>query len=325
MTLLLIKNVKAYYQTSRGFVRAVDGVTLNVDYGDVLGIAGESGCGKSTIANVFMMNVRPPLRFIEGAVILKGKHDLAGMSRKQVRAEVWGHTISLVPQSALNALVPIKRVGRFIGDVMGHHLKMTAKEAVDLAEKRFQELGLLSDSLDKYPHELSGGMKQRVVIAIATLLNPQLLIVDEPTSAIDVSTQKQVLKMLKHLMTEGIVKGIIFIAHDMATMRQLTNRVAIMYAGKIVEISPIDKILNDQLHPYTEGLVRSAITPEKEVKLKGLSYISGEPPNLLSPPLGCRFRARCSRATDICSIEEPSLKRAWGDSLVACHHVLGEQ
>ncbi len=324
MALLSIKNVKAYYQTSKGPIRAVDGVTLDVDYGDVLGIAGESGCGKSTIANVFMMNMRPPLRFIEGAVILKGNHDLAGMSRRQIKAEIWGRTISLVPQSALNALVPIKRVGRFIGEVMGHHLKMTAKEAVSLAEKRFQELGLSTDSLNKYPHELSGGMKQRVVISIATLLNPQLLIVDEPTSALDVSTQKQVLKMLKHLIAEGIVEGIIFITHDIATMRQIVNRVAVMYAGKIVEISSIDKILYEPLHPYAEGLIRSVITPEREVKLKGLSYISGEPPNLLSPPLGCRFRARCSRATDICSIEEPSLKRVWGNSLVACHHILRE-
>ncbi len=163
-----------------------------------------------------------------------------------------------------------------------------------------------------------------MVISIATLLNPQLLIVDEPTSALDVSTQKQVLKMLKHLIAEGIVEGIIFITHDIATMRQIVNRVAVMYAGKIVEINSIDKILYFPLHPYAEGLIRSVITPEREVKLKGLSYISGEPPNLLSPPLGCRFRARCSRATDICSIEEPSLKRVWGNSLVACHHILRE-
>lgn len=324
MTLLLIKNAKAYYTTSKGPIRAVDGVTLDVGYGDILGIAGESGCGKSTLANVSMMNIRPPLKFIEGTIILKGNHDLAGMSRKQVKAEIWGRTISLVPQSALNALVPTKRVRHFIGDIMGHHLKMTAKEAVSLAEKRFHELGLQTDSLNKYPHELSGGMKQRVVISIATLLNPQLLIIDEPTSAVDVSTQKQVLKMLRYLVAEGIVEGIIYIAHDIATMRQIANRVAIMYAGKIVEISSINNIVNRPLHPYTEGLIESVITPQREVRLRGLSYIPGEPPDLLSPPLGCRFRARCSRATDICSIEEPSLERARADTLVACYHISSE-
>ncbi|MCD5401219.1 ABC transporter ATP-binding protein [candidate division NPL-UPA2 bacterium] len=321
MSLLSVKNVEAYYSSFKGFIRAVDGVSLDINYGDVLGLAGESGCGKSTLSNVLMMNISPPLRHIGGEVIMEDNYALTGMSKEQLKTKVWGKMVARVPQSALNALVPTRRIRNFVGDVIKHHLQVSEGEVVDRAEKRFRELGLPIETLNKYPHELSGGMKQRVVISIATLLNPKLLIVDEPTSALDVSTQKQVLGMLMNLVKKNIVKGIIFIAHDIATLRQIVDRVAIMYAGKIVEISPIDRMLkgHKRLHPYTESLIRAVITPEPEVKKRGLSHIPGDPPDLRNPPSGCRFHLRCPQAIDICTWEEPSLTKVGEDSLAACH------
>lgn len=319
--LLSVRNIKAYYSLSKGLVRAVDGVSLDIDYGDILGIAGESGCGKSTFSNVLMMSVSPPLRYIEGEVIMEDNHILTDMPKEQLKTKVWGKMMARVPQSALNALVPTRRIKDFIRDVLKHHLKVSEEETISRAEKRFQELGLSIETLNRYPHELSGGMKQRVVISIATLLNPKLLIVDEPTSALDVSSQKQVIRMLGNLRKVDIVKGIVFITHDIVTLRQIANRVAIMYAGKIVEIGPIDRMLggHEQLHPYTEGLIGAVITPEPEVKKRGLSHISGDPPDLQNPPRGCRFHPRCPRVIDICTREEPFLIEVGKDSLAACH------
>lgn len=321
MALLAVKNVQAYYSSFKGFIQAVDGVSLDINYGDVLGIAGESGCGKSTLSNVLMMNISPPLRYIGGEVIMGDNHALTGMPKEQIKTKVWGKMIARVPQSALNALVPTRRIKDFIRDVLKHHLQVSGEETDSRAEKRFQELGLPIETLNKYPHELSGGMKQRVVISIATLLNPKLLIVDEPTSALDVSSQKQVLKMLGNLRKADIVKGIIFITHDIVTLRQVANRIAIMYAGKIVEVGPMDRILEgqEQLHPYTEGLIGAVITPEAEVKKRGLSYVAGDPPDLRNPPRGCRFHPRCPRVLDICPLEEPALAKVGQDALAACH------
>jgi len=317
--LLKAEQVKAYYASSKGLVRAVDGVSLDIDHGDVLGVAGESGCGKSTLSNVLMMNVRPPLRFLGGKVILEGKQDLAAMGREEVKARVWGRMIALVPQSALNALVPTRKVGDFIKDVVRYHLKLGARETMALAKGRFQDLGLPVETLTNYPHQLSGGMRQRVVIAVAALLNPKLLIVDEPTSALDVSTQKQVLKLLSHLRTEHIVRAIVFIAHDIAILRQIATRIAIMYAGKVVEEGPMELILQGPAHPYARGLIHSVLTPEPVVRQRGLSHIAGEPPDLLQPPPGCRFHPRCPSSLPICGREEPQLTERGRGHLVACH------
>jgi len=318
-SLLAAEDVKAYYASSKGFIRAVDGISLEIDHGDVLGVAGESGCGKSTLGNVLMMNVRPPLRLLGGKVILEGKQDLATMDREEVKARVWGRVIALVPQSALNALVPTRKVGHFIKDVVRYHLGFSTRETMALAKKRFQDLELPVETLTKYPHQLSGGMRQRVVIAVATLLNPKLLIVDEPTTALDVSTQKQVLKLLSHLRTEHIVRAIVFITHDIAILRQIATRIVIMYAGKVVETGPMELILQEPAHPYARGLIHSVLTPEPMVRQRGLLHIVGEPPNLLQPPPGCRFHPRCPHSIPICSQEEPPLIGLGRDHLVACH------
>lgn len=323
--LLVAEDVKACYSSPKGFIRAVDGISMDINYGDVLGIAGESGCGKSTLSNVLMMNILPPLRFLGGKVILEGERDLAAMGREEVKAQMWGRVIALVPQSALNALVPTRKVGAFIKDVLRYHLKLNAREAWALAQKRFQELGLPVEALAKYPHQLSGGMRQRVAISVATLLNPKLLIVDEPTSALDVSTQKQVLKMLLHLRAKDIVRAIVFIAHDIAILRQIATKIALMYGGKVVEVGPMEAILQGPLHPYAQSLIHSVVTPEPEVKQRGLSHIAGEPPDLLHPPEGCRFHPRCPHFLPICSREEPPLIGLGEDRFVACHLVPGRR
>lgn len=317
MTILESKNVKAYYSTPQGYIKAVDGVDLTLDRGIILGLAGESGCGKSTLVNTLMMNIYPPLHLINGEIILDGKK-ISEMDRNMLKKNVWGVLVALVPQSALNALMPTKRVIDLVKDVVTHHMSVSNSEVISMAKKRFTELNLDVNALYMYPHELSGGMKQRAVIAVSTLLNPKLLIVDEPTSALDVSTQKQVLKMLVDLRKSGITESMIFVTHDIAVLRQIADWIAIMYAGKIVELGKADDILYNPKHPYTFSLINAVITPEPEVRHRGLVSLPGEPPNLLNPPKGCRFNPRCSKATQICMIEEPILE-VKSNRLIACH------
>ena len=318
MALLEAEGVKAYYSIRQGYVKAVDDLDLTIEKGITLGLAGESGCGKSTLVNTLMMNVKPPLHLVDGTIALDGKV-ISEMDRSTLKESVWGVLISLVPQSALNALMPTKRILDFIKDVMGHHMAVSESEIVSKAEKRFEELNLQVEALSLYPHELSGGMKQRAVIAVSTLLNPKLLIVDEPTSALDVSTQKQVLKMLMDLKNTGITESMIFVTHDIAVLRQIADRIAIMYAGKMVELALSEDILYDAKHPYTYSLINAVVTPEPEVRKRGLISIPGEPPNLLDPPKGCRFHPRCPKAMSICRSTEPILAESEEGRLVSCH------
>ena len=316
--LLEAKDVKAYYSVRKGYVKAVDGLDLVIEKGITLGLAGESGCGKSTLVNTLMMNVKPPLYLVEGTIVLGGKV-ISKMDRSTLKKSVWGVLASIVPQSALNALMPTKRILDFTRDVVSHHMDVTDSEVASMAEKRFEELNLPVEALSFYPHELSGGMKQRAVIAVSTLLNPKLLIVDEPTSALDVSTQKQVLKMLMDLKTTGITESMIFVTHDIAVLRQIADWIAIMYAGKIVESGSTEDILHDPEHPYTYCLINAVVTPEPEVRKRGLTSIPGEPPNLLDPPKGCRFHPRCPKVMNVCRSTEPVLVEIEGSRLVACH------
>jgi peptide/nickel transport system ATP-binding protein len=323
MALLEAQAVKAYYSTRQGYIKAVDNIDLTIDKGMTLGVAGESGCGKSTLMNTLMMNVKPPLHFLEGTIVLDGKV-ISKMNMSELKKDVWGVRISLVPQSALNALMPTKRIIDFIKDVIRHHTDVSDSEIVSRARKRFEELNLPVDSLSMYPHELSGGMKQRAIIAVSTLLNPRLLIVDEPTSALDVSTQKQVLKMLMDLRKTGITESMIFVTHDIAILRQIADSITIMYAGKIVESGLTEDVLFDPKHPYTISLTSSVVTPEPEVRERGLASIPGEPPDLLDPPEGCRFYPRCTKSMSICRSVEPPLVKSEGNQLVACHIASGD-
>jgi len=320
VAILEAEHIKAYYSTRRGYVKAVDGVDLVQEKDVITGLAGESGCGKTTMVNTLMMNVRPPLHLVDGTIVLDG-NVISEMDRSTLKKKVWGVLVSLVPQSALNALMPTKRIIDYITDAVSYHMAVSNSEVASMARRRFEELNLPVEALSMYPHELSGGMKQRAVIAISTLLNPRLLIVDEPTSALDVSTQKQVLKMLVDLRKAEIIKSMMFVTHDIAILRQIANQITIMYAGKVVESGSATDILYDPRHPYSHGLMNAVVTPEPEVRKRGLISIPGEPPDLIDPPKGCRFHPRCSRATEICRSMEPPLVRE-GNRFLACHNPL---
>lgn len=326
MERLLLLDVYAYYRQLLGnkefYVRAVDGVSLDLLSGEVLGLVGESGCGKSTLAKVALMNVAPPLEFIKGQVVLKTRDgralNLEKMPRKNLKREVWGKHISIVPQDAMSALMPTIKIKQLAYDVLRSHREdISPEDAEVILSERLKNLGLPEYIVNRYPFELSGGMAQRTVIAVATLLNPEVLIVDEPTSALDVVTQKHVLATLYELIRKRLVDSMIFISHDIATVRQVADRIAVMYAGKIVEIAPTDDLIPQPLHPYTKGLIESVATLEPEVRARGLRYIPGQPPNLVNPPPGCRYSERCPHAIDLCRRSEPPLERT-GNRLVAC-------
>jgi peptide/nickel transport system ATP-binding protein len=318
MALLEAENVRAYYFIPQGIVKAVDGINLSLEKSITLGLAGESGSGKSTLVSTLFGFVKPPLRLVEGSILLDGQK-ISSMKMSDLKKKIWGVEVSLVPQSALNALMPTKKVIDFIKDALVQHKVFSDSEILSLAKKRFEELNLDIKALYMYPHELSGGMKQRVVIAVSTLLNPKLLIVDEPTSALDVSSQKQVLKTLLDLKKGEIIQSMVFVTHDVAVLRQIADKIGIMYAGKLVELSSTDNVLYNPKHPYAVGLINAIVTPEPEIKRRKIASIPGQPPNLLNPPSGCRFHPRCKFAMDICLHEEPPLLKVGGDTLVACH------
>ncbi|MEM1553488.1 MAG: ABC transporter ATP-binding protein [Thermoproteota archaeon] len=318
MSLLKAEGLRAYYNSPIGQVKAVEDISLSVEEDDFIGIAGESGCGKSTLANVLMMNIRPPLKLYGGRLFLNGE-EISDKSRDYVKEKFWGTVISIVPQAALNSLMPTKRTKEFIIDVVQAHKKISEKEIIEMAKNKFIELGLSPSVLDLYPHELSGGMRQRVIIVASTILNPKVLIADEPTSALDVSTQKQVLKMMLDLQRKQSIRSTILITHDIAIQRQVCNKLIVMYAGRIVEYGNVDDVLYNPKHPYTKGLINSVLTPEPEVRRRGLMalFIPGEPPNLVNPPPGCSFHPRCPFAMPRCKSETPGLTYS-GDRAVAC-------
>jgi peptide/nickel transport system ATP-binding protein len=301
-----IKNVRAYYAAAPDpDVKAVDDVSLTIGQGEVLGIAGESGCGKSTLASVIALTARPPLYIKSGEMELAGDVvQLAGA--RSVPADWYGTKVALLPQRALNSLNPTARVRDFVVDVMrAHDRALRPQDAVDTARERLEQLSLPPRVLDSYAHQLSGGMRQRVVAVISTLLNPNLLIADEPTSALDVSSQKQLVLLLKLLLERGFIKRVAFITHDLPMLSNVADRIAVMYAGKLVEIGPTAQIVEHPTHPYTAALINATLDPAPEVREHRLQGIQGAPPDLSYPPPGCRFHPRCPLALEICSREEP--------------------
>lgn len=307
MTVLSARGLHAQYITRFGNIYAVNNVSLEVSAGEIVGIVGESGSGKSTLAKVIMMNVKPPLYLIKGEVYLEDML-LNKLSREELKKSIWGKRIALIPQSVMNALNPTTKVKDLIKDVLfSHGMKFDEKTLSSIIVKRFEELGLSHDVLDLYPFELSGGMRQRVAITISTLFNPALLIADEPVSALDVSSQKKVLKLIKDLLDKNIVGSIIFITHDITVVRQIAHRLVVMYAGKILEEGPLEKVLFNPLHPYTELLVNSVLTPEPEIRKRSLLEVTGKPPDLKKPPILCPFISRCPYVREICLREPPPL------------------
>lgn len=300
--MLEVKNLKTKYVTRlREDVFAVDGVSLKIEEGKSLGVAGESGCGKSTLALSLMGYYFAPLHYISGDIIIDGRN-ISGMKPDDVRRNILGTEIAYIPQAAMNALNPTQRIIRFIEDVIHvHDPKMSKKDIYDLARERFGILGLPEEVLQKHAVELSGGMKQRTVIAISTILSPKVLIADEPSSALDVTSQKMVIKMMRDLMEKGYIKSMMFITHELPLLYNVTDDIMVMYAGQIVEHGTAKQMVFDSLHPYTKGLMGSIIVPEAGVRDTKLTAIPGTPPNLKHPPKGCRFAARCKYATPTCA------------------------
>ena len=306
--MLEVNNLKTKYVTRfHEDVYAVDGVSLKIEEGKSLGVAGESGCGKSTLALSLMGYYFAPLHYISGDIIVDGRK-ISGMKPDDVRKNILGNEIAYIPQAAMNALNPTQKIIRFVEDVIhAHDPKRPKKDIYDLAKERFEILGLPEEVLQKHAVELSGGMKQRTVIAISTILSPKVLIADEPSSALDVTSQKMVIKMMRDLMEKGFIKSMIFITHELPLLYNVTDDIMVMYAGQIVEKGTAKEMVFDPLHPYSKGLMGSIIVPEEGVREQKLTAIPGTPPNLKHPPEGCRFADRCPYAQPTCRGMKPEV------------------
>jgi peptide/nickel transport system ATP-binding protein len=299
-------------------VYAVDKVSLKVEEGKSLGIAGESGCGKSTLALSLMGYYFAPLHYVGGEIIIDGRN-ISRMNPDDIRKNILGTEIAYIPQAAMNALNPTQKVIRFIEDVFqAHDPYKTKQEIHDYAREAFETLGLPAEVLQKYPVELSGGMKQRTVIAVSVLLSPKVLIADEPSSALDVTSQKMVIKMLRGLMENGFIKSMIFITHELPLLYNVTDDIMVMYAGQIVEKARAKEAVFDPLHPYSKGLMGSIIVPESGLRDVKLTAIPGVPPNLKKPPAGCRFAERCKYVRADCRVLSIPLYDASGGRAYRC-------
>lgn len=299
--MLEVNQLKTKYVTRfKEDVFAVDEVSLKIEEGKSLGIAGESGCGKSTLALSLMGYYFAPLHYISGDIIID-RTNISGMKPDAVRRKILGNEIAYIPQAAMNALNPTQKIIHFIEDVIHAHDKnMSKKDIYNLAKERFHILGLPPEVLQKYAVELSGGMKQCTVIAISTILSPKILIADEPSSALDVTSQKMVIKMLKDLIEKGFIKSMLFITHELPLLYNVTDDIMVMYAGQVVEKASAKEMVFDPVHPYSKGLMGSIIVPEEGTRNIKLDSIPGTPPNLKAPPPGCRFAPRCKYAKPEC-------------------------
>ena len=318
-TMLKVKDLTTKYVTRFGEnVYAVDHVSLEVEEGKSLGISGESGCGKSTLALSLMGYYFPPLHYTSGDIIIDGKN-ISGMNPDEIRKSVLGREIAYIPQAAMNALNPTRKIMDFIEDVVrAHDPSMSRKNILSLAKERFGVLGLPAEALQKYPVELSGGMKQRTVIAISAILSPKVLIADEPSSALDVTSQKMVIKMLRDLMDQRYIKSMIFITHELPLLYNVTDDIMVMYAGQIVENGTAEEAVFNPLHPYSKGLMGSIIVPEEGLRGGKLTAIPGVPPNLKKPPTGCRFADRCRYAIPECRSHSIDLRDAGSGRSYRC-------
>ncbi len=321
--LVTIEDLAVEYVTATRTVRAVDGVSLTIGRAEVVGLAGESGCGKSTMANAIMQLLRPPARLAAGKVVFDGQ-DLVALNEEQLRRFRW-RNVSMVFQSAMNALNPVMRVGDQFVDMMKAHEHISKSAALDEAGRLLEVVGIDRRRLRSYPHQLSGGMRQRVIIAMALALRPELVIMDEPTTALDVVVQREILQQIRDLQAE-LGFAVLFITHDLSLLLELAHRVDIMYAGEIIESASAAELRTAPKHPYTIGLIESF--PPLLGKLERLTGIHGSPPDLSAPPSGCRFHPRCphcrpENATLYArqTTEQPVLREVSPGHLVACHLV----
>jgi peptide/nickel transport system ATP-binding protein len=303
---LTVSGLKAYYFTENGLIRAVDGINFKLSEGESLGIVGESACGKSTLGAALMQSMQLPGRIVEGSITLAGD-DITKMSSSEFDRKARWKRIAMVFQGALNALDPVYTVDSQLREILVEH-HFEGKIDQKIAES-LQQVGLDLSVAKRYPHELSGGMKQRVVIAMALLLDPDVLIADEPTTALDMLIQSQIISLLKKLQREkGIT--IILITHDLALVSQITEKIGIMYAGELVEFSSTRDIYKNPRHPYTQALIEAI--PRLRTRDKKIHFVKGSPPSLLNPPRGCRFYDRCIYAMDVCKRSPPEFETETG-------------
>ena len=314
MALLEIKNLNIHYRTKNGIVQAVENVTFSVESGSTLGLVGESGCGKTTIAKA-IMRLLPRNGMIAGGEILFRGRNLVDFSMDEVRKYRW-EEIAMISQSAMNALNPVARIGNQIVEAIKAHRQISRVDANKRMAEVFELVGLSTERAVDYPHQFSGGMKQRAVIAMALLLDPDLIIADEPTTALDVLVQDQIILKIKELLAK-LNNAMILITHDIAVVAETCERMVIMYAGKIMEHADTDDIFYDPYNPYTLGLQNAF--PSVKGERKKLISIPGFPPLLINPPPGCRFAMRCPFVLSICKEKEPTLEQVAPGHFNACH------
>lgn len=315
--LLEIKNLKTRFFTQDGVVHAVNGISLHLNEGETLGLVGESGCGKSvSMLSVLRLIPQPPGKIVGGEVWFEGK-DLLKVNEDEIR-KIRGNKIAMIFQDPMTSLNPVLTIGQQLGEPLMLHMGMSKKEAREESIRLLKMVGIpeAEKRLDDYPHQFSGGMRQRVMIAMALACNPKILIADEPTTALDVTIQAQIIDLVKRLRDE-IGMAIIWITHDLGIIAGLAQRVNVMYAGFIIETAPVKKLYGDPRHPYTIGLLRSVPRVDAPVKVK-LTPIEGLPPDLISLPPGCPFAPRCEYVIDRCLEENPSLEPVDIDHSVAC-------
>ncbi|MDI6726805.1 MAG: ABC transporter ATP-binding protein [Smithellaceae bacterium] len=316
--LLEITGLKTFFYTKRGIVKALDGIDLALLSGDTLGIVGESGCGKTVLAQSIMRLVpTPPGRIVAGRISFNGS-DLLRIKPQEMRA-VRGREISMIFQEPMTSLNPVFRIGDQVGEVLWIHNKLSRRDSLDQATELLRQVGIPSPEkrIRDYPHQLSGGMRQRVMIAMALACKPKLMIADEPTTALDVTIQAQILELIDR-MKEETGASVIMITHDMGVIAETARQVAIMYAGKVVESALVDQIYSSPLHPYTVGLLQSVPRFDKDSRDTMLNPISGAVPNLYQLPPGCAFQERCHEVMAMCKEEMPQLKPYGTDHLVRC-------
>lgn len=311
---LRVEDLRVYFRTPRGPVKAVDGVTFALREGERFGLVGESGSGKTTTALAIMRMIRPP-GYIAGGRIALGDRDLTGLSEEQFR-QVRLADIAMIPQGAMNSLNPVRRIrDHFKDSIRAHKRGVSDGQIKSRTAELLGMVGLREAVADLYPHELSGGMKQRVCIALAIVLRPRVIIADEPTSALDVVVQRQVMQTLEAVQ-EQLGAAVVLVGHDMGLLTQFVDRLGVMYAGKLVEIAPIREIIKDPLHPYTQMLIASLPNLEERGVFRG---VPGLPPSLLNPPAGCLFHPRCPKRLPHCSTDIPALQEVRPGHWVACH------